>query len=87
MAANSSFMANLYIILYISYIFSYPGYSWIGMYSVIQHLSCLTSSALVWHTHRRVFEPRLLQQVLRFVGVFTPAIRGAQGVLPMRWGV
>ena len=26
-----------------------------------------TGSALVWHTHGRVFAPRLMQQVLRFV--------------------
>ena len=30
-------------------------------------LSGRTGSALVWHTHGRVFEPRLTRQVLRFV--------------------
>ena len=31
-------------------------------------LSGRTGSALDWHTRGREFEPRLLQQVLRFVG-------------------
>ena len=34
----------------------------------IHTLSGRIGSALVWHTRGRVFEPRLLQQVLRFVG-------------------
>ena len=48
-------------------------------------LSGSTGKALVWHTRGLVFEPRLLQQVLRFVGrVYTVELRGAQGVLLMR---
>ena len=32
-----------------------------------QTMSGRTGSVLAWHTHGRVFKPRLLQQVLRFV--------------------
>ena len=54
-----------------------------SLFSSLLHLVCLhtlsghTGSALVWHTRGRVFEPRLLQQVLRFVGrVNTMELRG-----------
>ena len=44
-----------------------------------------TGSALVWQTRGRVLEPRLLLQVLRFVGrVCTVQYVEIGGVLPMR---
>ena len=52
-------------------------------------LSGGTASALAWHTQRRVFAPRLLQQVLVICSPYLHlAIRGAQEVLPcVEWGV
>ena len=48
----------------------------IEIYGGLQRPLCDVSrrigSALVWHTRGRVFEPQLMQKVLRFVGrVFT----------------
>ena len=40
---------------------------WCKYFSVLFTLSGRTGSALAWHAHGRVFEPRLLQQVLRLV--------------------
>ena len=51
-------------------------------------LSGRTGSALVWHTRGPVFEPRLLQQVLGFVGsVNTVQYVELGGYCLSRWGV
>ena len=50
-------------------------------------LSGRTGSALVWHTHGRVFEPRLLQEVLRFVaGIYTVQYVDLREYCPWWWG-
>ena len=50
-------------------------------------LSGRTGSALVWHTRGRVFQPRLLQQVLRFVGhVYTVQYVELRKYCPRGWG-
>ena len=54
---------------------------------IIYTLSGRTGCALVWHTRGRVFEPRLLQQVLRFVSpVYTVKYVELRGYWTWRWG-
>ena len=53
---------------------------------IVTKVSAQAVSTLVWHTHGHLFVPWLLQQVFRFVGRVYTAIRGPQGVLPMRVG-
>ena len=61
-------------------------YNTVGM--VQNTLSGRTGSTWVWHTCGRVFEPRLLQQVLRFVGrVYTVQYLELRGYCPRGWGM
>ena len=56
---------NCLIALFVTYIIKFMYQSGVHVHI----LSGRTGSALVWHTRGRMFEPRLLQQVMRFVGL------------------
>ena len=59
---------------------------WIMLRFTITWVAAKQCSALVWHTRGRVFEPRLLQQVLRFVGrVYTVQYVELREYYPWVW--